>query len=152
MSGKPPRNRTGFWNWVFQTFTIYDHCDPTDPYLTRYRLITTFWFGVYVHYFHRSDHDRALHDHPWSFISIPLSSGYWEHGDPGPGLPWSTRIERNWCPMFRPLCRQAEWAHRIEIPKPMWTLVLRGPVVRSWGFWTTRGWIHWRHYGREDCL
>lgn len=31
-----------------------------------------------VHHVLRSDHDRALHDHPWHNASIVLSGGYWE--------------------------------------------------------------------------
>jgi hypothetical protein len=31
-----------------------------------------------VHHTLRSDHDRALHDHPWWNISIVLRGGYWE--------------------------------------------------------------------------
>jgi hypothetical protein len=29
----------------------------------------------------RSDEDRALHDHPWSFLVIPIWGGYIEHSD-----------------------------------------------------------------------
>jgi hypothetical protein len=36
---------------------------------------------IYIHQFLRSDHDRALHDHPWNFISIILKGGYWEFAD-----------------------------------------------------------------------
>lgn len=31
-----------------------------------------------VHHILRSDHDRALHDHPWDNCSIVLRGGYWE--------------------------------------------------------------------------
>lgn len=44
-----------------------------DLYLTRYFI----WkprnkkFGrIYLHHIIRSDHDRALHDHPWGFVSL----------------------------------------------------------------------------------
>lgn len=33
---------------------------------------------IYLHKFMRSDEDRALHDHPWSFLSIILRGGYFE--------------------------------------------------------------------------
>ena len=54
------------------------NCDG-DPYLTRWHLFSSKWFTVMLHKFHRSDEDRALHDHPWSFISIMLWRGYYEH-------------------------------------------------------------------------
>jgi hypothetical protein len=31
-----------------------------------------------VHHIKRSDHDRALHDHPWNNCSIVMRNGYWE--------------------------------------------------------------------------
>ena len=31
-----------------------------------------------VHNIKRSDHDRALHDHPWNNASLVLKGGYWE--------------------------------------------------------------------------
>jgi hypothetical protein len=34
--------------------------------------------AVRVHRILRSDHDRALHDHPWENCSIILRGGYWE--------------------------------------------------------------------------
>ena len=47
------------------------NCDR-DPYLFRWFVIRTETLGVFVHKFVRSDEDRALHDHPWSFIVIPI--------------------------------------------------------------------------------
>lgn len=35
-------------------------------------------YAARVHKVKRSDHDRALHDHPWVNASIVLSGGYWE--------------------------------------------------------------------------
>ena len=31
-----------------------------------------------IHNIKRSDHDRALHDHPWKNASLVLKGGYWE--------------------------------------------------------------------------
>lgn len=53
------------------------------PLLTRYFLLRTPFVAVYLHHLHASDEDRALHDHPWSFITFLLSSGYFEW-TPGP--------------------------------------------------------------------
>lgn len=35
-------------------------------------------WAVRVHHILRSDHDRALHDHPWNNASLVLRGGYWE--------------------------------------------------------------------------
>lgn len=34
--------------------------------------------AVRLHHIKRSDHDRALHDHPWNNGSVVLRNGYWE--------------------------------------------------------------------------
>ncbi|MFW6184410.1 MAG: hypothetical protein ACOC8X_11485, partial [Chloroflexota bacterium] len=62
-------------------WTIYD--DQNRPYLTRNYLShknRETWPGVFLHYFHRSDSDRELHNHPWdTAVAIILTGGYWEH-------------------------------------------------------------------------
>lgn len=50
-------------------------------YLWRWYLIRSKAFAVFLHNFVRSDEDRALHDHPWRFIVIPIWRGYWEHSE-----------------------------------------------------------------------
>lgn len=52
-----------------------------DPYLHRWYVFRTERMGLFIHKFVRSDEDRALHDHPWSFFVIPLWGGYIEHSD-----------------------------------------------------------------------
>ncbi len=52
-----------------------------DPYLHRWYVLRSERIGLFIHKFVRSDEDRALHDHPWSFIVIPLWGGYIEHSD-----------------------------------------------------------------------
>lgn len=50
------------------------------PYLLRWFLIPrNRWFNIYLHKFCRDDDDRALHDHPWWFVSIMLQGSYVEH-------------------------------------------------------------------------
>lgn len=58
--------------------------DQGTPYMVRYfisRPNTKKKGRIYLHKFLRSDHDRALHDHPWNFVSIILKGGYWEFAD-----------------------------------------------------------------------
>lgn len=52
-----------------------------DPLLIRWVLFRVPAFGVYLHNMRRSDYDRALHDHPWPFVSLVLRGGYWEYHD-----------------------------------------------------------------------
>lgn len=56
------------------------NCDR-DPYLHRWYVFKTRRISLFVHKFVRSDEDRALHDHPWSFLVVPVWRGYIEHSD-----------------------------------------------------------------------
>lgn len=62
-------------------------CDASrGPLLIRYFLIQTRWFAVYLHHLKADDEDRALHDHPWSFVTFLFHRGYWEF-TPAPAEP-----------------------------------------------------------------
>lgn len=119
--------------------------DADSPYLTRWTLIEIAWLGaIYLHIFHRSDSPEAEHDHPWNFVSIILWRGYfeWVRYAVEPG---STR-RRKWPGMI--LFRRATHIHRVELvdDKPAVTLMLRGPYVRTWGFWEGWTWTEWKKY------
>lgn len=116
-----------------------------NPYLHRwYVLPRNPLCNVYLHKFLRDDDDRALHDHPWSSLSLLLCGKYTEE------LPGGVRRTRNrWSWTFR----RATHAHRVELPRdsngkpvPAWTLFLTGPVVRTWGFHCPGGWVHWKDF------
>ena len=135
--------------------------DGRRVYLKRWWIIPrNRWLNIYVHQFLRSDDDRALHDHPWWFVSLMLQGMYTEVTD-------TARTVRSapepWRLFFgdRPLAfRPATWRHRVELiatpewceiagtmltngmsgvpPKreiPCWTLIITGRRVRTWGFW-----------------
>lgn len=106
-----------------------------DPYLRRWYVIPRNpWLNIYVHHFLRSDDDRALHDHPWWFVSLMLRGRYAEITDQG------TRWRRAGSIAFRP----ATWRHRVQLDSnswvsdrelPCWTLIVTGRRSRTWGFW-----------------
>lgn len=141
--------------------TIMSCQSQHGPLLTRYYLTPDWPIAVYLHQFHASDEDRALHDHPYSFITILLSSGYWEHvaetvwahdSYHGDCPQRYERIARVWRRRFSILFRRAEHKHRVELEKaPTWTMVIRFKKRRMWGFHTKDGWVDWRKYGREMC-
>jgi len=162
---------------------FFSRTDITDcegrPYLTRWHL---FRFGeqaaLMLHRFHCSDEDRALHDHPWPFITLILRGGYIEYAErttlcrdcndrffgflpkglrPLPcycgGKGFFTYVEqkRKWPGML--LYRPATWRHRVELieGRSCWTLVLRLKRFREWGFWTKEGFVHWQKWWRSNC-
>ncbi len=119
------------------------------PYLLRWFVIPrNRFFNIYLHWFLRSDDDRALHDHPWINCSLLLSGTYTEHTIADGGIHqhqvltagdvrvrWTGRI-----------------AHRIELHDgSCWTLFLTGPRYRAWGFHCPeQGWIHWERFVASD--
>ena len=104
-----------------------------EKYLTRYKLlyIPILGWKVWLHHIHIADESPDLHDHPWWFWSMPLTGGYFEfYGDP---------YKKQWreCRPWRLYWHDRFYRHTIFslVGRSAWTLVLRGPVVRRWGFW-----------------
>lgn len=120
-----------------------------SPYLERWFVIPRNpVLNVYLHLFHRSDDDRALHDHPWLWCSVLLHGAYREHTIAAGGV----HHRRDWT--AGSLRVGAPWrAHRLELlPEgadrfaPVTTLFITGPRIRSWGFHCPGGWRHWRDF------
>jgi hypothetical protein len=141
-------------------------CRDPRPLMTRWRILTTPWFAIKLHHFHRSDEDRELHDHPWLFVSLILRGGYNEVR-PSKWMrerlhlcydarryyslfPYPKAVDRHLeRRRYGPgalLIRPAWWAHRVELldlEHGSWSLVIVFPKVREWGFFTQRGWLPW---------
>ncbi|MCR9259817.1 MAG: hypothetical protein NXH95_08855 [Pseudomonadaceae bacterium] len=99
--------------------------DNGEAYLERWIL----WCGftLRVHKFHKGDDDRAFHDHPWWFITLPLR----DYVETTPTQA-QVRVRR-----FRPYFRPAAHQHivRLDDGKPVWTLIITGAKSQQWGFW-----------------
>ena len=109
-----------------------------NPYMLRWFLFPkNRWFNIYVHKFLRSDDDRALHDHPWWFISLILRGSYIERRISAT----DDNTRRTGSIALRP----ASTLHRIELidNQPVWSLIITGPKCREWGFLCPQGWRHW---------
>jgi hypothetical protein len=139
--------------------------DDGVPYMVR-RAINTRFGGVKLHHILRSDDDRDLHDHPWSFLSIILWGGYFEHRPTqwcencgrsmiglnrfcnAGGAHHHALTEKTWHGPGSVLWRPAPSVHRLELPagKTVWSLVFTGPKRREWGFHTICGFIPWMKY------
>lgn len=137
-----------FLNRLFGRSDI--HIDG-DVYMKRW-LLNFHFFGLRLHNILRSDGDRELHDHPFSFLTFILKGGYWEHRDDG---------SMRWYGAPAVLYRKAETLHRLDLGltsgrrvssvehiklEPAWTFVIRGPIRRQWGFLTAQGWVHWKTF------
>lgn len=160
------------WRWCTMRWT--DVVLNGETYLRRLHLVQTPLFSVMLHWILTPDPQPDLHDHPVDFWSFVLRGGYKEEV-PHPTIenpfglvlnwwgsprywPWMYRC---WCqfdprPRWRKTIlssvnvKRAMDKHRITFVEPnTLTLVFAGPVVRSWGFWTARGWVGWRQYKQE---
>ena len=127
------------------------------PYLTRYFLTPmTPWGQLRVHVFHRPDEDPDPHDHPWDFVTFPLTS-YVELFMDGTGHFMRERLVKR----FRFHYRSAEMAHLVTGRVSgkvvvnwgkIYTIVWSGRIRRTWGFWqlgrpaNKRQWVDWKTY------
>lgn len=123
--------------------------DPANPYLIRWWVIPrNRFFNIYLHRFLRSDDDRALHDHPWTNLSILLRGSYTEHTIDAGGVEVHTeRAAGQW-----KLRLFGTFAHRIELTHgECWTIFITGPRYREWGFHCpSAGWVHWKRFTAAD--
>lgn len=123
----------------------------TKPYLTRFYLVpNNKYLNMYLHFFHSSDEDDALHDHPWNSLSIILYGKYIEH-EPISYYDWIKNGNRSTKKMLKGagsvIFRPPEHIHKIELlndeksgtPQTVVTLFMTGPYLREWGFWCNSG-------------
>ena|SRR5579864_2536917 len=94
---------------------------------TRYQILKTRWFNIYVHRLVAPTAHKECHNHPWSFLTIILRGGYRETLD---GVYWNT---------YGPgtiLYRKAEQHHNVTTDPGVvsWSLLFTGPNRRIWGF------------------
>lgn len=142
--------------WAFMERFEVPNYDSDGNYLTRWRLIQTPWWGIYVHRFDGPDPRTTLHDHPWSFLSIVLRGGYIER-----------RLDQ--------MTMKVNEHHRIRflnyMPRggahaithlrrvPAWTLMLVGRRYRTWGYLEPYSWVvrdagavsswHWTEFNKH---
>jgi hypothetical protein len=116
---------------------------PLDnPQTLRWHLLRIRGWQLALHKWLRSDDDRALHDHSSFNVSLILNGGYYEL------FSWGVAWRRPWRLYFR----RAETPHRVMLPRnsgPVWSLWLRGPPFRNWGFHCPKGWRPWQEYVAE---
>lgn len=111
-----------------------------DNYLQRWFVIPrNNWFNIYLHRFLHDDEDEALHDHPYTNVSLVLDGGYWEHLRDG---------SRRWRAPGGMVARWGATPHRVALlPKqPAISLFFTGPRTREWGFHCPKGWIPWHRF------
>ncbi len=103
---------------------------PECPYLVRW-VLNLGLFSVRLHHWVRSDDRRHRHDHPWWFITIVLSGGYFDQTD----------SKDEWLPAGSIRLRKPLHKHIVYVPPGgCWTVLLTGPRLRNWGFYVGKKW------------
>lgn len=111
---------------------------PDKPYLNRWDLLKIFGWQIALHQMLTDDDSRALHDHPSFNISIILRGGYVEYTEKHPEGLWRWPGEV--------IFRRASTLHRLELMRPnrpSWSIWIRGPKQREWGFQCADRWVPW---------
>lgn len=127
-----------------------------EIYLSRWHVVPRNpILNVYLHLFWKDDDDRALHDHPWSSVSLSLgrmeSDGrVYQDAD---ACLWEEYLDRAGAvnvrriPCGTMVYRSSTFAHRLIVPtRGVMTLFVTGPRIRSWGFWCGSRWVHWKTF------
>lgn len=124
-------------------------------YMHRYYLFLKdrawFPFNVTLHKIVRSD-DPIFHDHPWSYMTIVIKGGYWEH-TPVKNSDGKLSDEKVWRGPGSIIKRSAGEYHWLELEneQPVTTLFFMGTQKREWGFLIetklgTSRWVKHNHY------
>jgi hypothetical protein len=127
-----------------------DYDEPDENYMTRWRVFSTPWLGLYIHRLDKPDPRPTLHDHPWPFLSLVMRGGYREDFAACSGCdrasPAVRRRTRSWPPGSVHRMRKTD-THTITSLRrsPTWTLVLVGRrhPEPSWGYREDTGWTPW---------
>jgi hypothetical protein len=115
------------------------------PYLKRWVLNLSL-FSLRIHHWLSSDDDRNFHDHPWWFLTFVIRGGYTDVNPLG-----RERVGR-WSVKFRPALHR----HTVEVDTGgCWTILLCGPILRSWGFWVKEKFLkankYFYQWGHHPC-
>ena len=107
----------------------------TRPYLRIWESTLASGITARIHHILRPDSDRCQHDHPWGFFRYIIKGGYVEECGAEKQLVARRPGELDFCP--------PHFRHRIlYLPRGgSWSLVITGPHVRPWGFYTAQGWM-----------
>lgn len=138
-----------FGDWLMKHFAsfLFDLGEPElignpdCPLMYRWTLLDLGWCKLSVHYFLPNTIDVDPHDHPRSFVTFIVAGEYIDIEESGEEPVWE--LMRRGAVVYR----QAQHLHRVHVSAGgAWSIVVMGPLVRSWGFRRGKTWWPWKHY------
>lgn len=97
---------------------------------TRFKLLKTPLFSVYLHRLYAPFLLPHCHDHPWSFLAVILWGGYWE----------TCRGGTFWRGPGSVLYRHATFKHNVVTHGGAnWSLIVTTRKFRDWKFFSEEG-------------
>lgn len=147
----------GAWEWsrkqgAWRRLTLRRSDGRT--YLNRWSVTSDRLGGVMLHRMDAPDPGVDLHDHPWWFVSIILWGGYIEERadirnacaraetvEPSRG----DRVTRKWLSARTMRLDECHTITRLR-RKTSWSLVIKGPRRRGWGFYLPGGYLDEARY------
>lgn len=127
-------------------------------YLNRWGIATDRTGGVLLHKMDGPDPGIDLHDHPWWFVSIVLWGGYWEYraeireapalariAEEYASAQRGTPVRRRWLSVQTMRLDECHTIFRLR-RRTSWTLVIKGPRRRNWGFYLPTGYMPEKQY------
>jgi hypothetical protein len=152
-----PNNETGSRWAILRRVKVYETGNPDHLLITRFRIITTPWFGVMVHALETPDETRHLHNHPWPFVTMILRGGYdqlWapslEDAAKAVATGASPITKRMRAGSIGRMNRHQFHAIATLHRRPTWTLFMTGPRGGAWGFATADGFVDHDEYRLEE--
>lgn len=125
------------WIWKIRIGFEFSEARTDTPYLDRWILYLG-PINLRLHKFYRGDDDRAPHNHPWWFITFPLTDYY----EKVPNLTWPRQMSTRLVQRFRFHFRGISFKHIVmgrsmdrTDNRPFYTLVIAGNKSQDWGFW-----------------
>ncbi len=144
-SGKPASKIVFFE----KRFEVPDYDNPKEVSRTRWRIIHTPWFGIYLHKWNKPDPRPTPHNHPWPFISFILKGFYDEikMQDIGGG----TRVElpRKFVKWVN-VVKRTDFHAVCGVLEGTISLMFVGKTHEDWGYWDDGKYVNYDKHPHSE--
>ncbi len=129
-------------------FEVPDYDDPKAVSRTRWRIIHTPWFGIYLHRWNKPDPRPTFHNHPWNFFSIILRGVYSERRLSDDKKHWILAVVK-----WLNIVKRTDFHTVFEVRPGTLSLMFVGKTHEDWGYWLDdreRGYVNYDQHPHND--